>query len=182
MPAAPKLTIEHTATLSQDVLANVRHLLDSVFAGDFTDDDWDHALGGLHVLAWQDHELIGHASVVQRQLMVEGRALRTGYVEALGVQERWQRRGVGARIMQELQRVIRQTYRLGALSSADEARELYEHCGWLRWRGATFALTPEGLTRTADEDGGIYVLRCDCTSSLAVTADLVCDFRAGDLW
>ena len=34
-----------------------------------TDDDWEHALGGIHALAWEDDVLIGHASVIQRRLM-----------------------------------------------------------------------------------------------------------------
>ncbi|MEY4578453.1 MAG: hypothetical protein RL701_3156 [Pseudomonadota bacterium] len=182
MPKAPRLTIEHTATLDQRALASARHLLDSVFAGEFTDDDWDHALGGIHVLAWHDEELIGHAAVVQRQLIVAGRALRTGYVEGLGVQPQWQRRGVGTRIMHELRQVMRQACALGALSITDDSRKLYEQCGWSPWRGPTFALTPAGLARTAEEDGGIYVLPCADMNSLDVTADLVCDFRAGDLW
>ena len=31
------------------------------FAGDFDDEDWSHALGGVHVLARRDGELVGHA-------------------------------------------------------------------------------------------------------------------------
>ena len=34
-----------------------------------TDDDWEHGLGGIHALAYEDDELVGHASVVQRRLL-----------------------------------------------------------------------------------------------------------------
>ena len=34
----------------RDELAAIRALLDEAFDGDFGDDDWEHALGGIHVL------------------------------------------------------------------------------------------------------------------------------------
>jgi hypothetical protein len=39
-----------------------------------SDHDWDHALGGVHALVWEDGELIGHASVIQRRLLHGGHA------------------------------------------------------------------------------------------------------------
>jgi hypothetical protein len=33
-----------------------------------TDADWEHALGGIHALAYEDGVLIGHASVIQPRL------------------------------------------------------------------------------------------------------------------
>jgi len=60
--------------------ATRRALLYDVF-DDMTDEDWDHSLGGMHALLWEGTELIGHASVIQRQLLYGGGAWRTGYVE-----------------------------------------------------------------------------------------------------
>ena len=75
--------------------SRARALLDEVFAGELTDDDWEHALGGVHALVWDGDELAGHASVVQRRLLHGGRALRAGYVEGVGVRARARRRGYG---------------------------------------------------------------------------------------
>ncbi|MEA2194737.1 MAG: aminoglycoside 2-N-acetyltransferase, partial [Solirubrobacteraceae bacterium] len=47
----------HTAYLQPSELAAARGLLDEVFAGEMTDADWEHALGGIHALAWEDAEL-----------------------------------------------------------------------------------------------------------------------------
>ena len=66
-----------------------------MFEGDFYEDDWEHSLGGQHALAWDGDELIGHAAVIQRRLIHGGRALRTGYVEGVGVRADRQGRGVG---------------------------------------------------------------------------------------
>src|SRR5215472_5061569 len=46
-----------------------------------SDDTFDNVLGGVHALVFEDGELIGHASVVQRRLLHGGRALRTGYID-----------------------------------------------------------------------------------------------------
>jgi aminoglycoside 2'-N-acetyltransferase I len=171
--------IAHTADLDAATLAAARALLYDVF-DDMTEHDWEHALGGIHALAWEDGELVGHASVVQRRLLHGGRALRTGYVEGVGVRADRRRRGLGARLMRPLERVIRGAYELGALGATDDAAAFYSALGWQQWRGATWALTPGGVTRTRDEDGGIYVLAVGPPIDLA--GDLTCDWRDGDAW
>ena len=70
-------------------------MLDDAFAGDFSDDDWDHALGGVHVLAEVDDALVGHAAVVPRRVWLDGEERACGYVEAVAVASRARRRGVG---------------------------------------------------------------------------------------
>jgi aminoglycoside 2'-N-acetyltransferase I len=161
------------------VLANARALLDQVF-DDMTDFDWEHALGGLHALAWDGPELVGHASVVQRRLLHGGKALRAGYVEAVAVRPDRQRQGHGAAMMDELERVIRAAYDLGALGATDEGAAFYRSRGWRLWRGPSSALTPEGIRPTAEDDGCIHVL--PCTAPLVLDAPLTCDWRDGDVW
>ncbi|MDF2830596.1 MAG: aminoglycoside N-acetyltransferase AAC(2)-Ib, partial [Mycobacterium sp.] len=41
---------------------------------DFTDADWEHALGGMHALIFRHGALIAHGAVVQRHLIHAGRA------------------------------------------------------------------------------------------------------------
>jgi aminoglycoside 2'-N-acetyltransferase I len=151
-----------------------------VFEGGFEEDDWQHALGGIHALAWEDGELVGHGSVVQRRLVHGGRALRAGYVEGVGVRADRQRRGCGAALMAPLERVIAAAYDLGALGASEAGMPLYAARGWKRWEGPTSALTPAGLVRTAEEDGWIYVL--PGAVALDLTGELVCDWREGDVW
>jgi aminoglycoside 2'-N-acetyltransferase I len=175
-----EVRITHTADLDQPTLAAARSLLDDVFEGEMTDDDWDHALGGVHALVWEGTDLIGHASVVQRRLLHRGRTLRTGYIEGVGVRTDRRRRGIAGAMMDALEGVIRGAYELGALGSTDEARDFYTGRGWQRWRGATSALTPTGISRTEDDDGSIYVL--PLTVPLDLDGDLTCDWRDGDVW
>ena len=79
-----ELHTAHTAELDAATLTAARALLYDVF-DDMTDHDWEHALGGVHALVWEGADLIGHASVIQRRLLNGGLALRTGYVEGVGV-------------------------------------------------------------------------------------------------
>jgi aminoglycoside 2'-N-acetyltransferase I len=147
------LRIAHTSDVPADMLNAARCLLDDVFEGAFTDQDWEHSLGGMHALMWEQSELIGHAAVVQRRLLHRERAVRTGYVEGVGVRADRRRRGHAAAMMSALERVIRGGYELGALSAADGAASFYAGRGWRQWQGPTFALTPTGTVRTATEDG-----------------------------
>jgi aminoglycoside 2'-N-acetyltransferase I len=175
-----KLRTAHTAELDAGTLEAARLLLLDVFEDDWTDDDWDHALGGMHVLLWERDELIGHASVVQRRLLHGGRALRTGYVEGVAIRGDRQRRGHGSDLMSAVERIIQAAYVLGALSSSEEARGLYRARGWKLWQGPSFRLTPSGIQRSAEEDGGLYVLAVTATLDLA--GEITCDWRDGETW
>jgi aminoglycoside 2'-N-acetyltransferase I len=170
----------HTADLDIATLTAARALLDAVLEGDMTEHDWEHALGGVHALVWEGDELIGHASVVQRRLLHDGRALRTGYVEGVGVRADRRGRGHGAAMMEVLERVMLGAYDLGALAATDEAAGFYAARGWNRWRGPTSALTPAGIVRTETEDGGVFVF--PVVSPLDLFGELVCDWRDGDVW
>ena len=170
----------HTADLEPRTLLAARALLDDVFAPEMTDEDWEHALGGVHAVVVDDGEVVGHASVVQRRLLHGGRALRTGYVEGVGVRADRRRRGHATAMMTALERVVRRAYDLGALGATDAAVDLYLSRGWLRWRGPAFALTPAGVVRTIDEEGWIFVLPGPVP--LDPSGDLTCDWRDGDVW
>ena len=64
------------------------------FGGDFTDADWEHALGGMHAVICHHGALIAHAAVVQRRLLYGDTALRCGYVEGVAVREDWRGQGL----------------------------------------------------------------------------------------
>jgi len=169
----------HTADLDGATLAAARALPDAVF-DDMTDDDWEHALGGMHALVWEGDEVIGHASLIQRRLLHQGRALRTGYVEGVGVRADRRRRGHGAAMLEELERMVRGAYDLGALGTTEAAADFYAARGWKAWQGPTSALTPTGIVRTAEDDGYVYVL--PVAVPLDLSGQLICDWREGDVW
>jgi aminoglycoside 2'-N-acetyltransferase I len=171
-----------TAELTTEELAALRRMVFGAFGGRFDEHDWEHMLGGIHVLVVEDGEPVAHGAVVGRVLVAGGREVRTGYVE--GVATRGDRRGMGlaTAVMRVVGRVIRGGYELGALADGTRIPGFYQRLGWETWRGPTFVAGPEGPVRTAEDDGGILVLRTPVTAGLEVTGALVGDWRAGDVW
>jgi aminoglycoside 2'-N-acetyltransferase I len=168
--AMPSVRTARTAALAAHELAQIRALLDEVFPGDFTEDDWQHALGGIHALAYEGSELVGHGSVVMRILEHDGLPMPTGYVEAMGVRKDRRRRGYGAALMAALEEHIHIRYQLGALAATDEARAFYAARGWIRWIGPT---EPDG-------EGAVYVF--PLTAPVDPWGTLRADRREGDIW
>jgi aminoglycoside 2'-N-acetyltransferase I len=171
-----------TAELAPADLEAVRRLVFAAFGGRFDEHDWDHTLGGTHLLAVEDGEIVAHGAVVPRTLEAGGRALRTGYVEGVATRGDRRRRGLATLVMRAANRVVEEAYELGALSDGTRIPGFYERLGWERWQGPTFVAAPQGRVRTAEEDGSVLVLRTPATADLDPTGPLVCDWRAGDVW
>ncbi|MCR6487044.1 GNAT family N-acetyltransferase [Amycolatopsis sp. OK19-0408] len=168
----------HTGQLPPDLLTSTRTLLESVF-DDFDLPGWHNTLGGMHALTFDGPHLVGHAALVQRRLLHDGRVLNTGYVEGVAVHPAYRRRGIAGALMGSLEELLR-GYDVGALSASSDGAPMYASRGWQVWRGPTFALTPGGVRRTADEDGGIYVF--PGREPLDLDGELVADWRAGEVW
>ncbi|ORV19534.1 GNAT family N-acetyltransferase [Mycobacterium celatum] len=170
----------HTSDLDAETRHSAHHMVTAAFAGEFGDTDWDHALGGMHALIWHHGAIIAHGAVIQRRLIYRGTPLRCGYIEAVAVAEEWRGQGLAIAILDACEQVIRGGYPLGALSSSDRGRRLYTVRGWLPWRGPTSVLAPTGPTRTPDDDGSVFVFPVGI--SLDTSAELMCDWRDGDVW
>lgn len=170
----------HTSDLGAEALGNTRRMLIDAYDGGFSDNDWEHTLGGMHAVVVHHGALIAHAAVIQRRMFYRGAALRCGYVEAVAVQEDWRGNGLGHVVMDAAEQVIRGAYQLGALSASAVGERLYQPRGWLAWRGPTSVLTPDGPVRSADEDGSVFVLPVEV--DLDLDAALACDWRGGDAW
>ncbi len=169
-----------TAQLSASRQTEIRTLLLDAFAGDFSDDDWEHALGGRHVVVVENDAVVSHAAVVARGLEVSGRPFFSGYVEAVATSPACQRRGLGGLVMTEAAVVVRREFQLGALSTA--RHEFYEALGWERWQGPTFVRRDAELIRTEDEDDGVMILRFGPSKNVDLSASLSCEGRPGDDW
>ena len=170
-----------TADLTASELSTLYALFSAAWPdGGFTDDDFAHGMGGMHWLAEVDGSIVSHASVVARRLEAGDLVLRTGYLEAVATLPAAERRGYGSMVVRAAARYLLPRYELGALSTSVPG--FYLRMGWEAWLGPTSVRTPDGLQRTADDDGGIFVLRTPSTPALTLTDPLVCDWRSGDVW
>jgi aminoglycoside 2'-N-acetyltransferase I len=169
-----------TANASDDLLQAIRRLLDDAFDGDFSDDDWEHTLGGWHAVVEEDGTVVAHAAVVPRVLDVAGRPLQSGYVEGVGTAPARRGEGLGSLAMAGLTQLVRDRFELGALST--DRHGFYGRLGWERWQGPTFVRRGDEVIRTDDEDDGIMVLRAGPSRDVALTAPITCEGRRGDDW
>jgi aminoglycoside 2'-N-acetyltransferase I len=173
-----------TDELTPREVAAIRDLLWSAFGTDeedgFTEDDWEHAVGGVHVVLDVRGRIAGHASVVERELRVAGQPLRTGYVEAVAAAPDLQGTGLGTRVMREVNAIIRERFELGGLGAG--VQHFYERLGWRTWQGPSSVRAPDGEHATPGEDGYIMVLHTPATPPLDPTAPISCDWRKGDVW
>jgi len=171
-------------SLSATEVGSIRELLWDAFADDedgrFEEYDWQHALGGVHVVLEDDGVILAHAAVVERILEIDGRAVRTGYLEAVATRPGHEGRGHGSAVVGAASAIVLEGYELGALGTGRFA--FYERLGWERWRGASSVRTEDGPVSTPDDDGWIMVLRTPSSGELSLDAAISCAWRPGDVW
>jgi aminoglycoside 2'-N-acetyltransferase I len=175
--------VRRSAALSSEETAAVLDVLRDAWrqgAERFTDQDWEHATGGVHFLLEETGEILAHASVVPRELHAGDHRLSTGYVEAVGTRPSHQRRGHGSALMREIGLHIDADYELGALDTGRP--DFYERLGWRVWRGPTYVRTGDGPQRTPEEDGLVMVRPTPTTPALDLSASISCEWRPGDVW
>jgi aminoglycoside 2'-N-acetyltransferase I len=172
-----------TPDLTAAEVAAIRALLwDAFGSGEegMTEDDWEHARGGTHFVLEVDGKIVGHASVVEREIHIGDRPLRTGYVEAVATAPDHQGTGLGSLVMGDVTGYIRERFELGVLGTG--RHRFYERLGWQTWGGPPSVRTRDGARRTSDDDGYILVLATPSSPLLDLTAPISCDWRQGDVW
>jgi aminoglycoside 2'-N-acetyltransferase I len=165
---------ERLHELMHDAFADDEH-------GGFTDEDWQHALGGTHFLLESDGAIVSHASVVTRDIHLGGVPLVTAYVEAVATMPSRQGQGFGTQVMRAVGGFIDDgDWQIAALGTGSQA--FYERLGWRRWRGKSFVRKRTGDEATPDEDGYIMVRLTPRSPALNGDEPISCEWRPGDVW
>jgi aminoglycoside 2'-N-acetyltransferase I len=154
-----------TAIRTEELGADARSAIIHVCRTAHQEDDFIHLFsyipsGGIHVLAYDEQELVGHAVATTRWLQPEGLPLlRTAYVDAVATLPAHQGRGIGSAVMRHLASVI-SDYEIACLET--ERMEFYTQLGWEAWQGALAGRKAEVLIPTPEQEG-IMILRLDRT-------------------
>jgi aminoglycoside 2'-N-acetyltransferase I len=174
-----------TPELTSDEVLTIRALMEVAFGLEgeeerFSNDDWQHALGGVHFVLELDGEIVAHAAVVERRLFVAGQPLRTGYIEAVATSPDKQGLGLGSIVMTDVTEYVREGFDLGGLGTGRQT--FYGRLGWRIWAGPSSVRTPDGERPTPDDDGYIMVLETPTSPPLDLGAPISCEERPGDDW
>jgi aminoglycoside 2'-N-acetyltransferase I len=176
-----KVVVVDSEEITVATRASLRELWLRAFGDRFSDDDAEHAYGGVHVLGYDGERLIGHGSAVPRRIRFGEAPWRTvGYVEAVATEPLWQGRGIGTCVMKALHEQIASRWP-AALLSTGPARGFYESLGWEPWRGTSYTKTGAAVVAD-DEHGGLMILRLDDSVAPDLSVAVTCEDRSGDAW
>jgi len=173
------VTSARTEDLNADTRASIIHVCRTAHQ----EDDFTHLFsyipcGGIHVLAYWEHELVSHAVATTRWLQPEGLPLlRTAYVDAVATLPAYQGQGIGSTLMRHLATVIAD-FELACLET--ERVSFYTQLGWEVWRGPLAGRRATELLPTPEQTG-IMVLRLARTPPLDLDRLLVIEYD-GRIW
>jgi len=154
-------------------------LWDAAF-DDFAEADGVHAFGGLHALVRDGSDVVAHASVVPRTLLIGHEAWQAGYVEAVAVAPDRQHQRLGTAVMAALQDLLPGRYPLAMLATGEHG--FYEQLGWQRWRGPSYVVRGRVRVRTPEDDDALMALRLPGSRGLDLSLPVACQDRPGDAW
>jgi aminoglycoside 2'-N-acetyltransferase I len=125
----------------------IRALLDAAFECEFSDEDNDHAAGGVRVIAMDGDQIVGHAALIARTITIAGIPYTVGYVEGVAVLPSYQGQGIGAQIMRQITDMAQRDFVVNMLSTGEI--DFYAKFGWQRFVGQSFVDNHGTLIRTA---------------------------------
>lgn len=176
----PNLRSFSTGEASEDLLKQIRTFVSEAFDGTFSEEDWNHSLGGKHVIVVEDDNVLSHAAVVERTIEVAGRLFRTGYLEGVATTPGRHGEGLGSMVVAEATRSVTDGFELGTLST--DRHSFYARLGWERWVGPSFVRRGAEKMRTEQDDDGLMVLRFGPSEVIDLAAPISCEHRSGDVW
>ncbi len=133
----------------------------------------------LHVMAYQESQLVGHAVVSTRWMQPEGLPiLRSAYIDAVAVASAEQGKGIGKVVMQHVASVITD-YEIAGLETGVPG--FYASVGWELWRGPLAGRGKDGLIPTPDQRG-VMILRLPKTPPLNLDGLLTIEDQKSRIW
>ncbi|MGB3769984.1 MAG: GNAT family N-acetyltransferase [Rhodococcus sp. (in: high G+C Gram-positive bacteria)] len=181
MDDRPVLETVQSDDLSDADAHDCECLVRGAFGDRFEPHDWTHALGGVHLIVRDDGHPVGHAAVVPRLLSHEGKEFDGAYVEGVALDHAHRGHGLGAMLMDAVEKEISSTDALGVLNSLPDTVEFYADRGWVRWRGLLGDMgNLEDPAPPDDEVEAIMVFRP--SENIDVDGTLCVNNRVGPRW
>lgn len=169
-----------TSEASDNFFRDLRSLLFGAFGESFSEEDWDHGLGGRHFSILEEGRLVAYCAVVPRRIFIEEKPYSCGYLENVASAPDKRHQGLASMAVREANQFIATNFEFGGLSTSKH--DFYRKLGWQVWRGPTFVIS-KGEWRSSDsEKGGIMVLETRPEPKLDLDHRIASEDRAGDAW
>ena len=169
-----------TAEASFEFLSDLKNLLSTAFGDSFSEDDWNHGLGGRHIAVLEDGRLVAYCAVVPRTLYIDEKPYSCGYLENVASVPDKRHQGFASIAVREANSFILASFEIGGLSTSKH--DFYRKLGWQFWGGPTFVITNSGWRSSDSENGGIMILETGAITSLDLQCRIACEERSGDDW
>lgn len=179
MRGALKLLVTPTTLLDMAERAAIVTLCTAAFEQDFASLFDLVPPTTIHIRAFRNDQLVGHACWAPRPLQVNaGPTLTAAYVDAVATDHTLQGQGIGSAVLTRLAEET-STAQLRALSTARIS--FYTRLGWQRWRGRVAVRTAAGLLDTPDD--AVLILPTVHTPALDLDSLLIGEPRStGHHW
>ena len=164
--------------LNHNVL-EIAKLLEDSYEGDFSEEDWLHTFGGVRFVGTLENQIVAHAAVVPRAVLINDLPRTIGYLEGVAVSPKFQGRGFGSHLLQYVSDFCQSNYEISMLST-DEF-DFYGKFGWQRFKGVSGIMHNSVKALTPQEDDGLMYLAGNSIESIEI-ATAFCDWREGDCW
>ena len=126
------LVVKKNHDLSPEELENVITLCSNAFNEDFRPYMKDFA-GGIHILGCYENRLVSQVLWLNRWVRIENTPLlRTAFLDALAVDEKFRKRGIASSMMTRLVEEITD-YDIAVLTT--DSIDFYKRIGWQAWQG-----------------------------------------------
>lgn len=164
-----RVRVRDRSSFSSTELNELRTWLEVAYDdGPWRAEHWAEIGPGPHVVAEDDDgAMLAHACVAWVPVTIGGSTLRAGYLEDVATRADVRGRGYGTTVVSATHPLIHAEAEIGFLATGSQP--FYEQLGWMRWRGPSSVIEPDGTrTRTPEEDGSLMVLRFPDTPAVSL--------------
>ena len=176
---APMIIKKIDEEFLQPDLAVIKEVLLDAYEGDFSEQDWQHTFGGARFVGTIDDQIVAHAAVVPRAVLINDLPMTIGYLEGVAVSSKFQGQRLGSQLLQYVSDFCRSNYEISMLST-DEF-DFYGKFGWQRFKGTSGVIQNSVMSLTPEEDDGLMYLAGNSAESIEIST-AYCDWREGDCW
>jgi aminoglycoside 2'-N-acetyltransferase I len=145
--------------INRELSEKIKSMLHRAYEGDFSEEDWEHTLGGVRYLGWIGDSLIANGSICSRTIWLNDIEIYVGYIEAIAVEPKFWSKGYGTQLMQLISIDTLSAYSVSMLFTSEKG--FYRQVGWTDFRGESFVKLSDKEVRTANDDQGLMFLGSD---------------------